>query len=69
MNSIINDSVITYKKIKGMPETASIDPVDKKSKYKINYYVFHTVLLVTICLLLLIIIDIKLYYIKPQLKQ
>ena len=68
IKSIINDSVITYKEIKYRPETASIHPISKKTKYRIDFYIFHTISLVTISLLLLTIIALSCYYIRKLIK-
>ena len=47
----------------------SVDSINKKVKYKTDFFVFCTILLVNICLLLLIIIVINCYNIKNQLIQ
>ena len=67
--SLINDSVITGDEIIDMWDTVSTHSISKEIKYKMDYYVFHTTLLVTICLLLLIFIANNCYYIKHQSKQ
>lgn len=64
-----NDSVITCDEFIDMPETVLIDTIKKKTRHKINYYSFHTILLVTIYFLLLIIIAINRYCVKHPLKQ
>ena len=48
-----------------MLENVSTNLNDKETKYKMNHYIFQSVSLV----LLLIIISINYYYIKHQLKQ
>ena len=68
IKSIINDSVITYKEIKDRPETASIHPISRKTKYCIDFYILHTISLVTISLLLLTIIALSCYYIRKLIK-
>ena len=52
-----------------IPETVSIEAIDKNTKFKTNYDICNTILLVTISVLWLIIIAMKCYYIKNQLKQ
>ena len=52
-----------------MSKTVSIDSINKKVKYKMDFFVFYTILLVNICLLLLIMIVINCYNIKNQLIQ
>ena len=65
MKSLINDLVITYDEIIDTPDNELIDSLNKKLRYKMDYYVFHSILLVTIRLLLLIIITaINFYYMK-----
>ena len=64
MKSLVNDSVITCDEIIETPETVSTDCINK-----IESYTFHTMLLVTICLLFSIIITINCYYIKLHFKQ
>ena len=59
MKSLIEYSVITWDKIEDTQETVSVASVNKKARYKIDYYIFLTILLVTLCLLLLIIIAIN----------
>ena len=64
-----NDSVIACDEIIGTvaksyddtPKTVSINSNNKKAKYKMDYYIFHTLLLVNTCLLLR-------YYMKHQMK-
>ena len=68
IKSIINDSVVTYKEIKYRPETVSIHPISRKTKYRIDFYIFHTILLVTISSLLLTIIALSCYYIRKLIK-
>ena len=48
-------------RIVGMPETTSVDPIDKK-----NYFLIVVALLVTVCLLLLVVVLVK-YYMKHGL--
>ena len=69
VKSLINDWLITCDEIIDMSETVSIDSINKKVKYKTDFFVFYTILLVNICLLLLIIIVINCYNIKNQLIQ
>ena len=57
MTSLIDNSEITCDEILDTTGTASI-----------NYFIFHTILLVTICLLMLVIIAINCYYVKHGLK-
>ena len=51
----------------GMPDTVSIVTANKTNE--MDYYIFHTILLVSICFLILIIIAINCYYVKHQLKK
>lgn len=61
MKSLANDSVITCDEIIDMPEIVSIDSLNKKTKCKMDYYIFHIISSLTITLLLLILISINLY--------
>ena len=60
MKSLANDSVITCDEIIDMPETVSIDSLNKKTKCKMDYYILHIIFLVTICLIFLIFIALLL---------
>ena len=51
MKSLIDDSVITCDEIIDTAETMPINSNDEKSSYKMDYYIWHTFLLVTILLL------------------
>ena len=71
------DSVITYVEIIVVVAKSynniseNVEPVllIKKTKYKMDHYIFHTIVLVPISLLLLIIITINCYYIKHWLSK
>ena len=80
MESLVNDSVIACDKITDTSEIVSIDSINKKAKYKIDYYIFHNTLVInkfkTIFQIiqfihihtLLIFIAFNCYYIKHWLK-
>ena len=67
MKSLIDDSLITCYEIVDTPETVPIYLNDKKARYKEDYYIFHTFLLATI--LLLIIVTICYHCLKNWVKQ
>ena len=58
---------IRLDEIIGMPDTVSIVTANKTNE--MDYYIFHTILLVSICFLILIIIAINYYYVKHQIKK
>ena len=74
--SLINiQKICLYKKcyqnkeIIDRPQTVSNHPINIKTNYYTDFYIFHTTSLVTIRLLLLTIIALSCYYIKNWLKQ
>ena len=58
MKSFIDNSVITCDEIIDTAETMPINSNDKKATYKMDYYIWHTFLLVTILLLKIVIITV-----------
>ena len=67
MKSVIHDSLMARDEIIDTPETVSINSNYKNVVYKMDYYIFHTLLLVTT---LLLIIGTTCYYcIRHQPKQ
>lgn len=64
MKRLIKDLVLAYNKLITKPETVYTDSINKRTKYKIDNCIFHTILLVAIWLLLLMSIAMHCYCIK-----
>ena len=69
MKSINAELKIASDKIVDTPETRSIYSNDKKPTYKMDRYISHTFILVTIFLLKIVIISHLYYCIEHQSKQ
>ena len=67
MKSLIVDSVITCDEVIGTLDTVPINSNDEKATYKVDYYILHIFLLVTI--LILVIVTICYYCIKDRIKE